>query len=77
MPELRYVGPAPVLGCVLLPEGWPSFDHGEPDEDIAAAKVASGNYEYAKPPRPTRRAEGASEHMTPVEHDEVNAEEED
>lgn len=46
MSKLRYIGPAPGgAGALPLPEGWLAADHEEPDEAVAAAKVASGMYE--------------------------------
>ena len=52
MPQLKYIGPDPaVLGMVPLPEGWGAFDHEDQDEERAAEKVASGNYEVVKPQR--------------------------
>ena len=42
---LKYTGPTPAeVGVVPLPEGWPAFDHEEPDEDVRNEKVASGVY---------------------------------
>jgi len=39
--KLRYIGPDPaVTGQVPLPEGWPALDHDEPDEELAAEKLA-------------------------------------
>lgn len=54
--KLKYIGPDPeeivrAGGALPLPEGWGALDHEEPDEEIAAAKVASGNYENEKPAR--------------------------
>lgn len=51
--KLKYIGPAPdtLIGALPLPEGWGAFDHDEADEALAAAKVASGNYEAEKPPK--------------------------
>lgn len=51
MTRLVYVGPAPGSGILPLPEGWPPFDHEEPDTRAAALKVQSGFY----------RAEGADD----------------
>ena len=49
---LRYVGPVPD-GLVPLPEGWPAFDHEEPDARVRAEKLASGHYEtQGKPAAP-------------------------
>jgi hypothetical protein len=43
--RLTYTGPRPSEGSALpLPEGWPAFDHDEPDEARAREKVASGSY---------------------------------
>lgn len=47
--RLRYTGPDPAaVGVVPLPEGWPAFDHDEPDAALRAEKLASGA--YAPPP---------------------------
>lgn len=46
--SLKYIGPEPD-GVVQLPEGWPAFDHDEPDEAVRAAKLASGKYQAVKP----------------------------
>ena len=51
--ELIYCGPKPAPGTgIPLPEGWPMANHDEPDEALAEAKVTSGNYRYANPPKP-------------------------
>jgi hypothetical protein len=49
--KLRYIGISPVEngGTVPLPEGWPAADHDEDNEELAAQKVASGNYEAIAP----------------------------
>lgn len=44
---LHYIGPAPVLGIVPLPEGWPASDHEETDDEVRAKKLSSGFYETA------------------------------
>jgi len=46
--RLQYVGPAPGSGILPLPEGWPPFDHDEPDADISREKLASGYYRAAE-----------------------------
>lgn len=48
-------------GVNPLPEGWPAFDHSEPDAAIAEAKVASGRY------APVKSAGKASRRAEPVE----------
>ena len=52
--ELVYIGPNPAeVGIVPCPEGWPAADHSEPDEALAAEKVASGLYKkHRKPEAP-------------------------
>ncbi len=48
MMRLQYTGgDAPADTALPLPEGWPAADHDEPDELVAAAKVASGAYRGA------------------------------
>ena len=43
---LIYIGPAIVPGGgIPLPQGWPAIDHAEPDDELRAAKLASGFYE--------------------------------
>lgn len=60
--ELHYIGADHGLGAIPLPEGWPAEDHEEPDETVAAAKVASGHYEKAGTKhRLPRNAEAMSE----------------
>jgi len=61
MALLNYIGPDPsaLTGALPLPEGWPAYEHEEADATIAAAKVASGNYEVAKPAKPNKTADGA------------------
>ena len=54
---LHYIGPAPVLGVVPLPEGWPALDHEEPDADLRAKKLSSGLYETAVSAAPEAAAE--------------------
>ena len=55
MPKLIYIGPVPEPGTgIPLPEGWGMLDHEEEDEALAAAKVESGNYRYANPPKPAK-----------------------
>lgn len=52
MAQLIYTGKTLAeVGVVPLPEGWPAFNHDEPDEAAAAEKVASGSYRFEKPPR--------------------------
>lgn len=41
------MGPVAGLGAIPLPEGWPAEDHDEPDDRVAAAKLATGMYEAA------------------------------
>ena len=49
--QLHYIGSRPERGgAIPLPEGWPIEDHEEPDESVAAAKVASGMYAVAGEP---------------------------
>lgn len=52
--RLIYTGPRPelVTGALPLPEGWPAYDHDEPDAERAKLKLASRLYEREKPPRP-------------------------
>ena len=53
--KLIYIGPSvEEAGLVPLPEGWPAADHDEADESLAAEKVASGKYRYARPPKPAK-----------------------
>lgn len=41
MPRLIYIGPDPAEhGVVPLREGWPAENHDEPDEAVAAEKLA-------------------------------------
>jgi hypothetical protein len=57
---LRYTGPThdpddgretlPQGSALPLPQGWPAADHNEPNEAIAAEKLASGMYEAADAP---------------------------
>lgn len=62
MTKLQYTGPAPGGGLLPLPEGWPPFDHDEPDSRTAALKVQSGLYRPAEAaagpaaPEPARAA---------------------
>lgn len=42
--KLHYLGHEPG-GAIPLPEGWPAFDHEEPDIEVASAKIASGKYQ--------------------------------
>lgn len=49
--ELVYIGGHPGMGAIPLPQGWPAANHDEPDADVAAEKVATGMYRYARPPR--------------------------
>ncbi len=58
MQKLIYVGPDPAaVGLVPLPEGWPASDHDEPDKELAAAKVASGNYRVDRGRKPAATEE--------------------
>lgn len=58
MAKLIYCGPEVAPGGgIPLPEGWPMAAHEEPDEVLATAKVESGNYRYANPPKPVKEAE--------------------
>ena len=44
--SLRFVGELPANGSTLaLPEGWPAAAHTEGDPAVAAAKLASGQYQ--------------------------------
>jgi hypothetical protein len=45
--RLTYTGPSGPDTTLPLPEGWPAADHDEPDEAVAAAKLASGLYREA------------------------------
>lgn len=46
---LVYTGPERKPGeIVALPEGWPAADHNEPDDELRAAKLASGHYKPGK-----------------------------
>ena len=57
--ELVYIGPNPAeVGIVPCPEGWPAADHSEPDEALAAEKVASGLYRDKKHRKPVVPAPG-------------------
>jgi hypothetical protein len=39
--KLRYIGPTPGPNSAIpLPEGWPAYDHDEPDPVLAEAKLA-------------------------------------
>lgn len=62
MTKLQYTGPAPGGGLLPLPEGWPPFDHDEPDSRTAALKVQSGLYRPAE----TESAAGAPEQARPA-----------
>lgn len=57
--DLQYTGPSfdESGGIVPLPEGWPAFDHDEPDAALARAKVASGKYRAKRPEAPAADAE--------------------
>lgn len=57
MPKLKFVGKIPEYGALPLPEGWPAYDHDEPDREIAEAKVASGEYKYASRPKGKKEAD--------------------
>ena len=47
--RLIYIGPERRPGDVVpLPEGWPAAGHDEPDDDVRAAKLASGMYAAGK-----------------------------
>lgn len=63
MAKLIYCGPdiAVTGGGIPLPEGWPMAEHDEPDEALAAAKVESGKYRFAHPPKPVKDAESSKE----------------
>jgi hypothetical protein len=54
---LRYCGPAIRPGDgVGLPQGWPAGDHVEPDDELRAEKIASGNYALVTDPAHDMRA---------------------
>lgn len=55
--RLIYTGPDPAaqVGALPLPEGWPAYDHDEPDPEVARAKIASRLYEREKPQRESGR----------------------
>lgn len=60
--DLKYIGKTiDEVGVVPLPEGWPAADHTEPDEGVAAAKLASGSYRNAAPLSQIARVEGENE----------------
>jgi len=46
--RLTYTGPSGPDTTLPLPEGWVAADHDEPDETVAAAKLASGLYREAE-----------------------------
>jgi hypothetical protein len=46
--RLTYTGPSGPDTTLPLPEGWVAADHDEPDEAVAAAKLASGLYREAE-----------------------------
>lgn len=53
--RLTYHGPEQTAdGALPLPEGWPAADHDEPNQEVAAAKVASGLYREKRAARATR-----------------------
>lgn len=57
--DLIYIGPSPAeVGIVPCPEGWPAANHNEPDEALAAEKVASGLYRENEASRPRKPAKG-------------------
>jgi len=61
MTKLIYTGKTiDEVFVVPLPEGWPAQDQDEPDPDLAAEKVASGSYKFARAPK-AKKAKGASE----------------
>ena len=73
MTRLQYTGPAPGGGLLPLPEGWPPFDHDEPDSVTASRKVQSGLYRPAAAadgdagaPEPPRRRVGKQTVVTEV-----------
>lgn len=72
--KLRYLGHEPG-GVIPLPEGWPAFDHEEPDIEVASAKIASGNYEAFENQKTADIPVVHSEPLSPVpEHTEEGEE---
>ena len=47
--RLIYAGPSGPDITLPLPEGWVAADHEEPDEEVAAVKLASGLYREGEP----------------------------
>lgn len=61
MTKLRWIGPRTPGAVLPLPEGWPARDHDEPDQAVAAEKLASGLFATVEPEKPAEPAEKPQE----------------